>query len=214
MSASGPQQRHRRSIFLRRKLIIEPHFADNITGISATSADLAPKCLEFLRTLVPTAKRIAVLMSANPVHPTLLKQIEAAAQTMGYTIIPVTAKLRSDLESAFSTMSQKHCDGLIVLADIVVATIPSFAARARLPTVYQLAEFAKLGGLLGYGPNLTEVYRLAAVFVDEIFKGANPADLPVEQPTKFDLFINLKAAKALDLAIPPTLLALADEVIE
>jgi putative tryptophan/tyrosine transport system substrate-binding protein len=188
--------------------------AGNITGVSIMSADLAPKSLEFLRALVPTAKRIAVLMTADPVHPTLLKPIEAAAQTTGFTIIPVTAQLPSDLESAFSTMSQEHCDGLIVLAAPINPTIPSLAARARLPTIYQVPEFAKLGGLLGYGPDIIEVMRQAAVFVDRIFKGANPADLPVEQPTKFDLFINLKAAKALDLTIPPTLLALADEVIE
>ena len=158
---------------------------------------------------------IGVLMSANPVHVSLLKQVQAAARTLGVTIFPVTARLPTDLDAAFSTLSKERYDGLIVLADTrIVQTIPTLALQAQLPAIYQFADFAKLGGLLGYGPNLAGLFRRAAVFVDKIFKGANPADLPVEQPTKFDLFVNLRAAKALNLTVPPTLLALADEVIE
>jgi putative ABC transport system substrate-binding protein len=187
----------------------------NITGVSIMSADLAPKSLEFLRLLVPTVTRIGVLMSANPVHALLLKQVQEAAQPLGLKTVPVTAKLPADLDGAFSVLSKEHCDGVIVLADArFIPTIPNLALQARLPTIYQFADFAKLGGLLGYGPNLADLLSRAAVFVDKIFKGADPADLPVEQPTKFDLFINLKAAKALGLNVPPTLLALADEVIE
>jgi len=130
-------------------------------------------------------------------------------------IVPVTAALPSDLDDAFATMAKEGCDGLVVLADPrVTARIPDLAAEARLPAIYQFSEFVKFGGLLGYGPNLDDLFRRAAVYVDKIIKGADPADLPVEQPTKFELFINLKAAKALGLDVPPTLLALADEVIE
>ena len=186
----------------------------NITGLSIMSADISGKSLEFLRVLVPTANRVAVLMSTNPVHPSLLKEVEAVALTLGLAIVPVTARLPSDLDSAFSTMTEKRCNGLVVLADYVNPTIPPLAAQARLPTIYQLAEFVRYGGLLGYGPSLADFYRRAAVFVDKIFKGAKPADLPVEQPTKFDLLVNLKTAKALDLEVPDKLLAIADEVIE
>jgi putative ABC transport system substrate-binding protein len=186
----------------------------NITGVSIMSVDLSAKSLEFLRALVPTVDRIAVLLSGNPVHPLLLKQVEAAAQPLGIAVVPVTVKLPSDLDSAFLAMAKERCNGLVVLADYVNTAIPPLAARARLPAIYQLAEFVRFGGLLGYGPNLPDHFRRGAVFVDKIFKGAKPADLPVEQPTKFDLSVNLKTAKALGLTVPPTLVALADEVIE
>jgi putative ABC transport system substrate-binding protein len=187
----------------------------NITGISLMSTDLSAKSLEFLTTLVPQARRIAALKSANPVHATLINELYAAAQRLRLTVVPVTALLPSDLDDAFATMAKEGCDGLVVLADPrIIARIPDLAAKARLPAIYQLSEFAKLGGLLGYGPNLDDLWRRAAIYVDKILKGANPAELPVEQPTKFDLAINLQTANALGLTVPPTLIALANEVIE
>jgi putative ABC transport system substrate-binding protein len=189
----------------------------NITGVSLMSADLSTKSLDFLTALVPRAGRIAALKSANPVHRVLLDELNAAASRLGVSVLPVTAALGSSLEDAFATMSKAACDALIVLAEPVTpvtARIPEFAANARLPAIYQTTRFVKAGGLLGYGPNIPDLYRRAAIYVDRIMKGANPADLPVEQPTKFDLAINLRAAKALGLSMPDKLLALADEVIE
>jgi len=186
----------------------------NITGVSLMSFDLSAKQFEFLTTIAPTARRIAVLMSANPVHASLMNEALAAAQVLGLTVVPVTAERRSDLDDAFATMTKENCNGLVVLADPVNARIAELAFKARLPAVHQFSDFVRFGGLLSYGPNLSHLFRRAADYVDRILKGANPAELPVEQPTKFDLVINLKTAKALGLEIPPTLLARADEVIE
>ena len=186
----------------------------NITGLSLMSTDLAAKSLELLNIVAPNAKRIAALMSANPMHETLIKEVYTAAHTLGLTIVPVAAAHRSDLEDAFSTMRRENCDGLVVLTDPVNASIPELAAKARLPAVYAFSDFVKIGGLLSYGPNMTDTFRRAADYVDKIFKGANPADLPVEQPTKFELVLNLRTAKSLGLTVPPMLLARADEVIE
>ena len=197
------------------KSLVKP--GGNITGVSMMSADLSTKSLDFLTTLVPRARRIAALKSSNPVHRFLLDELNAAASGMGLTVVPVTAALASDFEDAFATMAKTACDAVIVLSEPltpVTARIPEFAGKAGLPAIYQTILFAKAGGLLGYGPNIADLYRRAAVYVDRIIKGANPAELPVEQPTKFELVINLRTAKALGLIVPDKLLALADEVIE
>jgi putative ABC transport system substrate-binding protein len=186
----------------------------NVTGVSLMSPDLTTKTVELLNTLVPSARRIAVLMSTNPMHALQIKQAHTAARVLGLTVVPITAALPSDLDGAFRTMQAQNCDGLVVLADPIVRDIPDLAAKARLPTVYQLDRFVRLGGLMSYGPNSLDLFRRIAVYVDKILKGASPADLPVEQPTKFELLINLKTAKALGLEVPPMLLARADEVIE
>jgi putative tryptophan/tyrosine transport system substrate-binding protein len=187
----------------------------NITGVSMMSADLSAKSLEFFTEIVPNAKRIAALRSGNPVHEVLINEINTAAHRLGLTITPVMAATPSDLDAAFASMAKEGYDGVVVLADArITARIPELAAEARLPAIYQFPGFAKFGGLLGYGPNLPELFRRAAVQVDRIFKGANPAELPVEQPTQFDLAINLKTAKTLGLTVPPSLLVRADEVIE
>jgi len=188
-----------------------------ITGVSLMSMDLSAKSLEFLTELVPSAKRIAVLKSTNPVHNVLIEEVSAAGHRLGLAVLPFTALLPSELDDAFAAMAKAACDAVIVLPDpitLVNATIPNLAAKARLPAVYQVSGIAKVGGLLGYGPNIADLYRRVAVYVDKILKGADPAELPVEQPTKFDLLINMKAAKALGLEVPPTLLARAEEVIE
>jgi putative ABC transport system substrate-binding protein len=186
----------------------------NITGVSNMTADLTAKSLELVRDIVPTAARIAVLMSANPVHPGQYKEAEAGARVLGVALIPVTARTPADLKNAFAAIAQEKCDALVVLADPMRPAIIELARHANLPTIYQLTEFVKAGGLISYGPSFPQLFRRVAVYVDKILKGATPAELPVEQPTKFELAINLKTAKALGLEIPPTLLARAHEVIE
>jgi putative ABC transport system substrate-binding protein len=190
------------------------HPATNITGVSNMTADLAAKTLELLRTIAPHAERIAVLMSANPVHAAMYSQAEAGSRVLGITLLAVIAKTPDELEQAFASIAQEKCDALLVLADPPRLRIVDLAHRARLPAIYQLSEFVQAGGLISYGPNFSQLFKRGAVYVDKILRGALPADLPVEQPTIFELVINLKTAKALGLEVPPTLLARADEVIE
>ena len=188
----------------------------NITGLSQMAADIAPKTLQLLLLAVPRAKRIAVLMSSNPAHAPFLQDIFAAAQTWGLSIVPVTAVRETDLEEAFEKMGTEKCDALFVLSDAsrVTRRIVDLAAKTRLPAVYQLSAYARMGGLLSYSIDLVAYWRRAAEYVDKILKGAAPAEIPVEQPTKFELLVNLKTAKALGLSIPDSILVRADEVIE
>jgi putative ABC transport system substrate-binding protein len=186
----------------------------NITGLSNMTADLTAKTLELLRTIVPDATRIGVLMSANPVHIVMYNEAEVGSRVLGVMLIPVTAKTPAELEKAFTAIAQEKCDALLVLADPPRLTIIDLAHRARLPTIYQLSEFPKAGGLISYGPKFSQLFKRGAIYVDKILKGALPADLPVEQPTTFELAINLRTAKALGLEVSPSLLARADEVIE
>jgi putative ABC transport system substrate-binding protein len=186
----------------------------NITGLSYVSPDFSAKSLELLRSVVPSAKRIAVLMRDNPTHASLLREIHAPAQTWGLTIVPITA-VGPAVEQAFEKIESEKCDGLIVLAEPrVTRRIVDLAAKARLPAMYQMSVFARMGGLLSYSPDDIDLFRRAAVYVDRILKGAAPAELPVEQPTKFELRINLKTAKELGLTIPESILVRADEIIE
>jgi putative ABC transport system substrate-binding protein len=187
----------------------------NITGLSNMAPDLTARTVEILLSLVPKASRIAVLMSANPSHLGVLKEARAAAQTFAAKVVAITAAVPGDLDEAFVTMAKQRCDALMVPADTRLdLEIVELAAKARLPAIYQFRELVQGGGLASYGPSYVELFRRAAAYVDRIFKGANPAELPVEQPTKFELVINRKTAKALGLTVPPTLLATADEVIE
>ena len=187
----------------------------NITGLSTQSLDSTAKTLELLHGAFPNAKRIAVLRSLNPGHEDLVKEAYGAARTLGLTIIPVMARTFDDLGDAFANMHSENCDALFVLVDArATRRIVELANEWRLPAIYQSDNFVDMGGLLSYGPDLHEQFRKAAVYVDRILKGANPADLPVEQPTKFELEINLKTAKALGVIIPDSVLARADKVIE
>jgi putative ABC transport system substrate-binding protein len=188
----------------------------NITGLSTQGVESTAKTLELLHVAVPNAKRIAVLMSVNPGHEGMVKDAYLAAGTLGMTIIPVMARTPDDLGDAFAKMHSENCDGLFVLADARTnyGRIVEFANEWRVPAIYQNSLYVDMGGLISYGPDFHELLRQAAVYVDRILKGANPADLPVEQPTKFELVINLKTAKALGLTIPPSVLARADKVIE
>ena len=188
----------------------------NITGLSTQGLDSTAKTLELLHVAVPNAKRIAVLASANPTQEGAFKEAYLAPGTLGLTIIPVTARMLDDLGDAFAKMHSESCDALFVLADPtnVNRRTVELANEWRLPAIYQGGYIVDIGGLLSYGPDFYEHFRQAAVYVDRILKGANPADLPVEQPTKFELEINLKTAKALGLTIPDSILARADKVLE
>ena len=186
----------------------------NITGLSNQLFDAIAKSLELLHVAVPNAKRIAVLRTLYPGHEGMLKDAYVAAETLGLTIIPVMARTPDDSD-AFATMHSENCDALFVLAHpLITRRIVELANEWRLPAIYQGGFFVDMGGLLSYGTDFHESFRRAAVYVDRILKGTNPADLPVEQPTKFELAINLKTAKALGLTIPDSILARADKVIE
>jgi putative tryptophan/tyrosine transport system substrate-binding protein len=187
----------------------------NITGLTQQVLDSTAKTLELLHIAVPNAKRIAVLMRANPFQEGIVKEAYVAAGTLGLTIIPVTARTLDDLDDAFPKMHSENCDALFVLLDPrVTRRIVELANEWRLPAIYQAGDFVDMGGWLSYGPDFHESFRQAAVYVDKILKGANPADLPVEQPTKFELQINLKTSKLLGVTIPDSILARADKVIE
>ena len=186
----------------------------NITGLANMSGDYTPKTVELLRELLPQARRMAVLMSSNSTHPTQYSLAETAAHNLGFEIVPVTAANEEDLDQAFDTIARAQCDALLVLNDPVRPRITRLAAHARLPAVFQNEVVISQGGLASYGPDVGSLIVQTAVYIDRIFKGASPADLPVQQPTKFILKLNLKTAKILGLTIPPLLLARADEVIE
>ena len=191
----------------------------NITGFSLMSAELAGLRLSVLREAVPTARRIGVLY--NPTErPTEreMRETEAAAVTLGVTLQPLEARDGDDLDQAFASAVAGKVDALITFAHgfafIHRRRIAQLAARHRLPAMYGWREYAEIGGLMTFGPNVTATLRRAASYVDRILKGANPGDLPIEQPAKFELVVNLKTAKALGLTIPPSILIRADEVIE
>ena len=187
----------------------------NITGLSNLSIDLTAKSLELLHAAVPRAQRIAVLTSNNPGHELMLKEAYPAAQGLGLKIIPVMARTPADLDEAFAAMHKENCEALFVLADVrTIQKIVELADQWRLPAIYQITDFVEMGGLLSYSRNSTELLQQAAIYVDKILKGANPADLPVEQPTRLELQVNLKTAKKLGLTIPDSVLARADKVIE
>ncbi len=189
----------------------------NITGLSAAVTEIYPKRVQLLRELVPRAARIAVLFNmSNPALPPQWKEIEMAARSLGIEPHLLDVRIPTDLEPAFAAATKQRADALIVGLDTLTQAnqrgIVDLVAKHRLPAIYASKEF--VGGLVVYGVNYPEMYRHAASFAHKIFKGANPADLPVEEPTKFELVINLKTAKALGLTIPPSLLLRADQVIE
>jgi putative ABC transport system substrate-binding protein len=190
------------------------HPGGNITGMANMFGDAIGKSVELLHTIVPSAKRIAVLMSTNPTHPQQYELVDTAAKTLGLAVVRVMAPTPGDLEQAFDRMRQENCDALFVLADPTRPTIVSLAAKTKIPAIFQFSSFVVLGGLASYGPELKPIYRKVAQYVDKIFKGADPAELPVEQPVVFELALNLKTAAALGLTIPDSVMARADKVIE
>jgi putative ABC transport system substrate-binding protein len=191
----------------------------NVTGMSLMAPDLGGKRLELLRDILPGLARVAVLWdAANPYTTIGFKETEAAARTLGVEVQSLEVRSPDDFDRAFEAAQRQHLDALVTGDDPLtlnhIKLILDFTAGQRLPSVHAAREFAAAGGLVSYGTNIAAVLRRAAGYVDKILRDAKPADLPVEQPTKFELVINLKTAKALGLEIPPTLLARADEVIE
>ena len=197
------------------------HPGGNITGLSDTHADLVPKRLELLKEAAPSAVRIGVLFNpASPLGPPQLKTARAAAPSLGMTVLPVELRGqgRQDIDRALETMERERFTGILVLGDPTVgihrSRIAELALRSRLPTVSTLRESVQAGMLMSYGTDFHHLWRRAATSVDKILKGTRPGDLPVEQPTKFELVINLRTAKTLGLSIPRSLLGRADEIIE
>jgi putative ABC transport system substrate-binding protein len=194
----------------------------NITGLSNLNADLVGKGLEYLTQAVPGARRVAVLSQPGAfgerTEREMLKAAEVAAEVLGIQLQFVEARGPADIDKAFSEITGARADALIVLVSGMLlgerSRVVDLAARNRLPVVYTFRELVDAGGLMSYGTSLADLFRRAASYVDKILKGAKPADLPVEQPVKLELVINLKTAQALGLTLPPTLLARADQVIE
>jgi putative ABC transport system substrate-binding protein len=194
------------------------HPGGNITGWTHLGFELRGKYLELLKEAIPSATRMGALLNpANPVHVASVKVLEGAAQALGVQLTVVEAQDVNGIEAAFSTLAQQRAEALAVPPDgfflAEAARIVSLAARNRLPTLWGVKAPVKAGGLMAYGVNFPSMYRRGAYFVDKILKGARPADLPVEQPTKFELVINLRTAKALGVTIPQSMLLRADEVI-
>ncbi|UFW41378.1 ABC transporter substrate-binding protein [Bradyrhizobium sp. WSM471] len=186
----------------------------NITGTANMFADLTTKTLDIIRLLFPKVQKIGVLTSNNPVHPAMAQTATKAAVVIGISVQRFIAPNPEDLEKAFADMKAADCDVVYVLADPPRDALPSIALEYRLPTIFQVNTYPDRGGLMAYGPDLKALFLLAAGYVDRILKGANPADLPVEQPTKFEFVINLQTAKALGLTVPEQVLLMADRVIE
>jgi putative ABC transport system substrate-binding protein len=191
----------------------------NITGMSLLTEELSGKRLQLLAEIVPGLTRVVALTNPANLGSTLsLAQTQAAAQSLGIQILPIEVRTPAEFASAFSSITAARAGALIVTPDPMLynqhAQIVTSAAASKLPALYPEREVARSGGLMAYGPSIPASFRRAAAYVDKILRGATPADLPVEQPTKFDLTINLKTAQALGVTIPPLLLSLADEVIE
>jgi putative tryptophan/tyrosine transport system substrate-binding protein len=189
-----------------------------VTGLSVQSTDLAGKRLEILREIFPDVRRLAIMGNVEYAATVLeMGQAQAAARTLGLEVVRSEIRRAEDIAPAFEAL-KGAAQALYVCADATInanhARINTLALGARLPTMHGVRDYVEAGGLMAYGPNLPDLYRRAADYVDKILRGAKPADLPVEQPTKFDLVINLVAARALGLEVPPTLLVRADEVIE
>jgi putative ABC transport system substrate-binding protein len=191
----------------------------NITGLTQLSAELGGKRLELLKETFPKVSRVAVLVDSASSARVVIGPgpgTQMAAEALGVKLLSLD--LRSDLEGAFRTATSERVGALLVAPGAALGLhrkrVVDLAAKSRLPAMYGSSEFVDLGGLMSYGPSYPDLFRRAAMYVDKILKGSKPADLPVEQPTKFELVINLKTAKALGLAIPPSVLARADRVIE
>jgi putative ABC transport system substrate-binding protein len=191
----------------------------NITGLATLSPEIGGKRLELLKEIVPKLSRVAVLgTSTDPANAQLLKEVEFAAGALGVKLQYLDVLDPKDIETAFRDASKGRAEAVLALASPVLisqrAQLADLAVKSRLPAIYYSTEYVEAGGLMTYGVNLNDLHRRAAVYVDKILKGRKPADLPVEQPIKFELIINLKAAKQIGLTIPQTVLYRADKVIK
>jgi putative ABC transport system substrate-binding protein len=191
----------------------------NITGLATLAPEISGKLLEFLKEIVPRLSRVAVLgTSTQPGNTQSLKETTLAAQLFGVQLEYLDVRSPEYLETAFRAAGKEHAEAVLVLQSPVFflqqTQIAKLAVKSRLPAIFPQSGFVEAGGLMYYGPNTTDLFRRAATYVDKILKGAKPGDLPIEQPTKFELVINLKAAKQIGLTIPPNVLARADKVIK
>ena len=189
----------------------------NLTGFSIMLAELMPKRLELLSELVPQARVIAMLVN-DPNAERLIGDLQEAARVKGLQLQVLRASTESEIDGTFASLAQLGAGGLVVTPNALFVSlreqVVALASRHAVPAIYPQREFAAAGGLISYGTSLTDTYRQLGIYVGKILNGAKPADLPVQQPTKFELVVNLKTAKALGLTIPPSILARADEVIE
>jgi putative ABC transport system substrate-binding protein len=196
------------------------HPGGNITGLSNISGELGPKQLELLLGVAPGLSRVAVLV--NPANASsmrmVLKPLQSAAQTKGVRTLPAEARTSQEIETAFARIVKEKAEAVIVVQDALFSQqrgrLAELATRHRLPTIGRDPGYAGAGGLMSYGPNALDNFRRVAIYIDKIFKGASPGDLPVEQPTKFDLIINSRTARTLGLAMPPSILLRAEQVID
>jgi putative tryptophan/tyrosine transport system substrate-binding protein len=192
---------------------------DNLTGLSSIAPDLEGKRLQLLREVVPALSHVAMFInSLNPFHVSSMNQARAAAQAMGIKLQLHDIRKSEDLDDAFATIRKERPDALLILADRVFLhnreRMMDFTKEQRLPNVNAYKELVEVGGLMSYGPSYEDMHKRAAIYIDKILKGAKPADLPIEQPSKFTFIVNLKAAKALGVTVPSQLLGLADQLIE
>jgi len=190
-----------------------------ITGLSDFHAASVTKRLELLKEALPTLSKVAVFWRReHGAHPQSIRDLQAAAPALGMTVLPLQVKVADDIEPAFATMKNERAGAVLLLGDALLTThmkrIAELAVQSRIPAMYTTRTFIHAGGLMGYGTNIPAMFRRSATYVDKILKGAKPGDLPIEQPTKFELTFNLRTAKALGITIPRSLLARADEVIE
>jgi putative tryptophan/tyrosine transport system substrate-binding protein len=195
------------------------HPGGNITGLSLMASDLSAKRLELIKTMVPRVSQIAVLWdSSNPGMALRVRETQAAAEQSKIAFFDAGARNLDELETMFSELLKRKPEALLVTAEPFTreyrTRILDFTTRNAIPAMYEISEFVEAGGLMSYGPNISDLYRRAATYVDKILKGASPANLPVEQPTKFELVINLNTTKKLGLTVPESILVLADKVIE
>lgn len=195
------------------------HPGGNVTGLSQLHPVLSAKQLDLLKHIAPGISRVGVLWNAaNPAKLSDWKELEPAAKTLGIALQSFEIRSPADLDGAFAAIREQRPDALLTLGDPLTVTIRAplteFARKERLPTMFTHRQFVQAGGLISYGANFPDLFRLAAGYVDKILKGANPAELPVQQATKFELFLNLETAAALGIKIPASILAAADEVIE
>jgi len=190
----------------------------NVTGLTTLSTELSAKRLDFLRELLPTIAQLGILWDNNPAFALAVQDTELAARTINVSVRAVVVRSRDELETVFADLARLRVGALEIMPGQVFLSerrrVANLAVKHRLPTIYAQREYVEAGGLMSYGSDLRQLFLRASIYVDKILKGARPADLPIEQPTKFELVINLKTAKALGLTIPPSLLQRADQVIE
>ena len=195
------------------------HPGGNITGLSSQAEDTIPKMLQYLSQVVPPGTRVAVLYRAtNPVHPLLWQRLDQAAKQTGANLVRIDFSGTGELPSAFDTISRERLGALLVLPDDNVTynvrkQLIEFVRRQRIPAIFGSRDFVDIGGLMSYGANLSGAYRHTAVYVDKVLRGAKPASLPVEQPTRFEFVVNLTTAKTLGITIPQQMLVLADDIV-